>query len=241
MKTALRALALVALVAASACTSDSKSSGGGGSTTTTWVGLVQGSDGVESGSLSVTAQTASPAMGRPGGGISLAAGDVTATGIYKRVTPTAATVDLSGTYNPDSDQLDLAGSGYTFTGGFDGQSRLEGNFTGPNGDGNFVTEKQTGSAQVFCGTYSGDDSGTWSFVVSNGTLHGQAQSDVEGVAAIPLDGTVNSQGHVTIYAPGSTTVVLATGDVTGTSASGDWTDPESGDTGTWTSSSSCAP
>jgi len=198
MKTALRALALVALVAAGACTSES-TTGGGGGTTTTWVGLVQGSDGVESGSLSVTAQTASPAMGRPGGGISLAAGDVTATGTYKRVTPTAATLDLSGTYNPDGNSLDLAGSGYTFTGSFDGQSRLEGNFTGPGGDGNFVTEKDTGAAQVYCGTFSGGDSGTWSFVIQDGEVHGQAQSSTGG-GAIALDGIV-SGNNITIYFP----------------------------------------
>jgi len=236
MKTALRALALAALVAAGACSSDSKSSGGGGSTTTTWVGLVQGSDGVESGSLSVTAQTASPAIGRPGGGISLAAGDVTATGTYKRVTPTAGTVDLSGTYNPDGNSLDISGSGYTFTGGFDGQSRLEGNFTGPNGDGNFVTEKNTGAAKVYCGTFSGTDSGTWSFVVTGTALHGQAQSSSAGSQAIPLDGVV-SGNNITIYIPG-TTQTLATGTVNGTTASGTW-DDQQGDSGDWTGSSTC--
>jgi hypothetical protein len=222
MKTALPALALVALVAAGACTGDSNGGGGGGATTTSWVGLVQGSDGVESGSLSVTAQTASPAMGRPGGGISLAAGDVTATGIYSRFDPNPGTVDLSGTYNPDSDDLSLAGSGYTFTGTFDGQSRLEGNFTGPSGDGNFVTEKDDGSGQVFCGDFTGDDSGTWTFVVINGQVHGQAQSSTPDSPAIPLDGVVNAQGQVTIYVPGSTTQVLATGTIHGTTASGDW-------------------
>ena len=64
MKTALRALALVALVAAGACTGDS-AGGSSGGTTTTWVGLVQGSDGIESGSLSITVQTASPRIVGP--------------------------------------------------------------------------------------------------------------------------------------------------------------------------------
>jgi hypothetical protein len=222
MKTALPALALVALAAAGACTSDTTGGGNSGGTTTTWVGLVSGSDGLESGSLTVTAQTASPAMGRPGGGISLAEGDVTATGTYSRFDPNPGTVDLSGTYNPGSDQLNLSGSGYDFTGGFDGQSRLEGNFTGPNGDGNFVMEKDDGSGQVFCGTFSGDDSGTWTFVVINGEIHGQAQSSSEGSTAIPLDGVVNAQGEITIYVPGSTTAVLATGTINGTEAHGDW-------------------
>jgi hypothetical protein len=236
MKTALQALALVALVAAGACTSSSTGGTSGGSTTT-WVGLVQGSDGIESGSLSITAQTASPAMGRPGGGISLAAGDVTATGTYKRTSPSPATVDLSGTYNPDSNLLDVSGSGYTFTGTYDNSSQLEGNFTGPSGNGNFVTEKNTANAQVFCGTFSGGDAGTWSIVVQGGEVHGQAQSSTPDEPAIPLDGVV-SGNTITIYVPGSTTVVLATGTISGTTASGTW-DNHAGQSGTWTGSTSC--
>ena len=237
MKAAFRALALVPLVAAAACAGDSAGGGGGGANSTTWVGLVLGSDGVESGSLTVTAQTASPAVGRPGGGISLAPGDVTAIGIYKRVTPSAATLDLSGTYNPDSDLLDVAGNGYAFTGTFDGQSRVTGTFTGPTTGGNFVTEVSTGTAQTFCGSYSGDDQGTWSFVVSGGEVHGLAQSSTSGLPPIPLNGIVSGQ-HITIYAPGTQTV-FAEGDITGTSASGTWTDPDSGDTGTWGGNTAC--
>jgi hypothetical protein len=236
MKTALRALALVTLVVAAACTGDSTS--GGGATSTTWVGLVVGSDGIESGSLTVTAQTMSPAVGRPDGGIALAEGDVSTAGIYKRVTPNAATVNLSGTYNPRTDQLSVSGSGYTFTGAFDGQSRLEGTFTGPTTDGSFITEVSTGTAQTFCGSYSGDDQGTWSFVVTGGEVHGLAQSSISGSAPIPLNGVVDSQGHITIYLPGTQTV-FAEGTITGTSASGTWTDPESGDSGTWGGNTAC--
>jgi hypothetical protein len=234
MKTALQALALVTLVLAGACSSDNS---GGGGTSTTWLGLVLGSDGVESGSLTVTAQTASPAMGRPGGGIALAEGDVSTAGIYKRVTPSAATVNLSGTYNPGTDQLLVSGGGYTFTGAFDGQSRLGGTFTGPTGDGNFVTEVNTGNAQTFCGSFSGDDSGTWSFVVTNGEVHGLAQSNTSGLPPIPLNGVVEGQ-HITIYVPGTQTI-LAEGNITGASASGTWADPESGDSGTWGGNTAC--
>ncbi len=237
MKTALRALALVALVAAGACTGDS-SGGGSGGTTTTWVGLVQGSDGIESGSLSITVQTASPRIVGPGTGIALAAPTIVeASGTYKRTAPTAATVDLTGgTYNTETKALSVGGGGYLFTGVYDGQSRLEGTFTGGAG-GNFVTEKNTANAQVFCGTFSGDDDGTWSIVVQSGQVHGQAQSS-SGGAPIALDGVV-SGNTITIYAPGSTTIELATGTISGNTASGTWTDPETQATGTWTGSTSC--
>jgi len=235
MKKALRALALVALTMAGACTGDT--TGGGGAVGTTWVGLVLGADGVESGSLTVTAQTMSPAIRHLDGGIALAEGDVSTAGIYKRVTPSAATVNLSGTYNPGTDQLSVSGTGYTFTGAFDGQSRLEGTFTGPTGDGNFVTEVSTGTAQTFCGSYSGDDQGTWSFVVTGGEVHGLAQSSTSGLPPIPLNGIVSGQ-HITIYAPGTQTV-FAEGDITGTSAGGTWSDPDSGDSGTWGGNTAC--
>jgi hypothetical protein len=78
---------------------------------------------------------------------------------------------------------------------------------------------------------AGDDDGTWNFVVSGTTLPGSALTS-SGTAA-PLDGTVNA-GAVTIVNPANPTgPPLATGTITGTTATGTW-DTGAGQSGTWT-------
>jgi hypothetical protein len=238
MRKTLRACLTVGVIVAGGACSDGSSNGGGGGgpTTTTWAGLVQGSDGIESGGISITVQTASPRIVGPGTGIVLAAGDVAASGTYKRTAPTAASVPLTGTYNSGTKALDVSGSGYAFTGVFDGSSRLEGTFTGPTTNGTFVSEKNTGSAKVYCGTYTGTtDNGTWSIVVQGTEVHGQAVSSVDGTR-ISLDGVVSGT-TITIYFAGTTTT-LASGTISGNSASGTW-DNQDTDSGTWTGSTSC--
>jgi len=210
-------------------------SGGG---TTTWVGVAQGNDGIESGSLSLSASTANPSIAGPGGGITLATTNIAASGTYKRSTPTAATVVLDGAYNPNTNQIDVSGSGYEFAGVFDGDSRLSGSFTGPGQVGAFLTEKTAATVRVFCGTFTGDDFGTWNFVVTNLEAHGFAQSATLGPPPTALDGTVDVSGHVIFYLPGGV-IPFAAGDITGTIVTGQWAIPGTNNSGTWRGDTSC--
>jgi hypothetical protein len=171
-----------------------------------------------------------------GNGIALAPGDVTAAAVYSRGTPSGATLNLSGTYNPANNTLSVSGSGYVFTGTYDGQSRLDGTFTGPTTNGTFVTLQGAELAEAFCGTYSGDDSGTWSFIIQRTAIRGQAQSSTEG-SPIPLEGVVAHGSNLTFYLPG-TQQVMGTGTVTtppgeAPFADGTWSEPSPQASGTW--------
>jgi hypothetical protein len=231
-------LALSVLVAAEACSPYSGGGGTSGGGTTTWVGFALGNDGVESGSLSFTASTANPRISGPGGGITLATTDIAASGTYRRTSPTADTVALDGTYNPNTNQIDVSGAGYEFAGTFDGDSRMTGSFVGPGGVGSFLTEQEGATVRIFCGTFTGDDFGTWSFAVTNLEVHGFAQSATAGPPPTTLDGTVDVGGHIIIYVP-NTVLPFAAGDITGNIATGTWAIPGTNDSGTWRGDTSC--
>ncbi len=237
METVPRAFVLVALLAAG-CAPYNGGGGTSGGGTTTWVGIALGNDGVESGSLSLIATTANPRISDPGGGITLATTDIAASGSYKRTSPTPLTVPLDGTYNPNTNQIDLSGGGYEFAGVFDGDSRLSGSFTGPGGVGAFLTEKTGATVRVFCGTFTGTDRGTWNFVVTNLEAHGFAQSATAGPPPTALNGTVDVSGHVIFYLPGGV-IPFAAGDITGTIVTGQWAVPGTNDSGTWRGDTSC--
>jgi hypothetical protein len=148
-------------------------------------------------------------------------------------------VVLDGVYNPNTNQIDVSGSGYEFAGVFDGDSRLSGSFTGPGGVvGAFLTEETGATVRVFCGTFTGDDFGTWNFVVTNLEAHGFAQSATAGPPPTALDGTVDVTGHVIFYLPGGV-IPFAAGDITGNVVTGDWAIPGTGDSGTWRGDTSC--
>jgi hypothetical protein len=192
--------------------------------------VVSGDNGTEAGSLTLTVQTANPRIVGPVVGPTLAAAaSVAASGTYKRTAPTVATYALTGTYDDASNAISVAGSGYSFDGVFDGQSRLEGTFTGPSGNGTFVSGKDTGGAKAYCGTFAGDDTGTWSFVLIGTALSGSAVSTSDPTP-ISFEGSV-SGNNITILLAG-TQVVVATGTIVGNNASGTW-DNGTG-TGTWT-------
>jgi len=211
-----------------ACSSDDNN-GGGGSGTTSFVGtVVGGANNDESGSL--TFDIAGTALAPPAS-ITTMSTSLTVTGTLTLVSPAAGTQALTGTYDDATNQLDLSGGGYTFTGVFDGTSRLEGTYNGANGAGLFVTALDLGNAVAFCGSFAGDDDGTWNFVVNGTTLSGSALTS-SGNAA-PLDGTVTA-GAVSIVNPLDTQgPPLATGTITGTTATGIWDDGQ-GSSGTWT-------
>jgi hypothetical protein len=143
-----------------------------------------------------------------------------------------AAVALSGSYDDATDILALTGGGYTFGGSFDGVDRIEGIMSG-TASGSFVATKAA-SAKAYCGTYDGDDQGTFSFVIAGSVVRGSAVSSVNGPnAPIALDGTI-SGSTISIHAPGSS-AGFATGTLSGTNVSGTWDDGQ-GSTGTWSGS-----
>lgn len=232
MRLPIRSLAVLSgfiALGLGACSSDDNGGGGGGGGNTSFVGtVVGGSANDESGSLTI--DIAGTALAPPASLTANSSASLTVTGTLTLVSPAAATHALTGTYDDATNQLDISGGGYTFTGVFDGTSRLEGTYTGGNGPGLFVTAKDVGSAVAFCGTFDGDDDGTWNFVVNGTTLSGTALTSSGDVA--PLDGTVDA-GAVTIVNPQNPTgPPLATGTITGTSATGLW-DTGAGQSGTW--------
>ncbi len=145
-----------------ACSSDSNGGGGGGAGTSSFVGtVVGGADNDESGSL--TFDIAGTALAPPASITTNSSATLTVTGTLTLVSPAAGTVPLTGTYDDATNALDLSGGGYAFTGVFDGTSRLQGTYNGANGPGLFVTALDLGNAVAFCGTFDGDDDGTWNF------------------------------------------------------------------------------
>ena len=211
-----------------ACSSSSPSS-----VSTTFAGIVTGDNAGQSGKLTVTASTATPAP--PAYLVEQSSpGDVTATGTFQ--IQGGAAISLTGTYNTTTHALSITGSGYTFTGVFDGASRLEGTYTGPTVNGTFVLSKSTGGAAVaYCGTYTsttpGQDNGVWNFVINGTVISGNAVSAVGGTL-IALDGTLSGGTNITIVIPG-TTNTLASGTLASNgSVSGTYDDGQ-GSTGTW--------
>jgi len=213
-----------------ACSSDSNGGGGGGGGTSSFVGtVVGGAANDESGSL--TFDIAGAALAPPASITTNSSATLTVTGTLTLVSPAAGTVPLTGTYDDATNALDLSGGGYAFTGVFDGTSRLEGTYNGANGAGLFVTALDLGNAVAFCGTFDGDDDGTWNFVVNGTTLSGSALTS-SGDAA-PLDGTVAGTDITIVNPVNPTGPPLATGTITGTTATGTW-DTGAGQSGTWT-------
>ena len=218
-----------ALVFGAACSDDGGGGGGGGGgNQTTFLGVISSDDGLQSGEITISVATSSPGVEGPTTVMAFA--NVNATGTHK-LTGTAEA--LTGTYDDVTKILALTGGGYTLGGGYDPSSgRLEGFFTGPGNGGVFVTTESGSGDTAYCGTFTGSDDGTFSFVVSGTDLLGTAYS-TSGGTPIPLDGTV-SGSSITISNPlgGSP---LATGTISGTSASGTWNDGQ-GNSGTWTGS-----
>lgn len=223
-----RALLLGLLTLALACGDDSSGGGGGGGgngTTTSFVGILSSDDAAESGSITLVLSTANPTAPLPTG---IAAVSVSASGSFTVLG--GSSTSLAGTYDEATGALTVSGGGYTFTGAFDGNNRLEGIYTGTATQGTFVSAESDGSATAFCGSYGGDDQGLWNFVIDGNKILGQAVSSLSGTSA-PLDGSI-SGGNLSILFPG-TQQVLATGTRNGSNVSGTWDDPNSTDQGTW--------
>ncbi len=218
---------ILALAAAGtgACSDGGGGSGSGGNTTS-FLGIISTDDGQKSGELSITIQSGSLLVEAP---TAASLSTFTATGSHKLA---GTAVALSGNYDDQTGDLTLTGGGYTLAGSFDGVDRLEGAFSGPGLSGTFVTAKRQSGTAVYCGTFTGDDTGSFSFTVSGTKVLGTAVP-TSGGAPIPLDGVRTGTG-ITIYLPG-TSLVLASGTISGSSVSGTW-DDQQGSTGTWSGS-----
>ena len=206
-----------------ACSDDDGGGGGGGGNQTAFLGILSSDDGLSSGELSITLDTGSPAVGGPTAVTAFAS--VGASGSHNLG---GTAIPLTGTYDAGTKAVALDGAGgWTVDGVFDGVDRLEGVFGGPQ-QGTFVTTKQGNGTAAYCGTFTGTDDGTFSFVINGNKVLGSAVSTDGTVNAI--DG-VRSGNNITIYAPGSTTIVIATGTISGSTVSGTW---DTGtDSGTW--------
>ena len=185
MITSLTALTGFIALGLGGCSSDDNGGGGGGGTSSFVGTVVGGTNHDESGGL--TFAIAGTALTPPASFTTMFSATFTVTGTLTLVSPAAGSHALTGTYDPATDLLALSGGGYTFNGLFDGNSLLEGNYTGNNGAGFFVAALSTGGAQAFCGTFAGDDDGTWNFVVNGTVLSGRALNT--SGTLISLDGT----------------------------------------------------
>ncbi len=197
------------------CKKDDPASAEGQSTT--YAGTF--ANGTESGSM-----TYSAAAGKT------SSTDGAVTGSIKLVSPTTATITVSGTFTGTT--LTITGGGYTFTGTLSG-STISGSYTGPNGPGSFTTQVSTNSsAKIYVGTYTtqvtGRVNGTFNMVINGSVVTGIVGSSTgSGQFGGTLSGTA-----ITIFNPAAPTVTIATGVVAGTTVSGTYDDRQ-GDHGVW--------
>lgn len=121
---------------------DSTPTSPGTSNPTTYVGTLGNS--AEAGTMTLTFQSA-PSKA------AYSAASVPITGSIKIG---GTTINLTGTYDPDTDNLTVAGGEYTFTGHWSSGS-ITGSYTGPNGAGSFTAQgaESAGAVKVYNGTY----------------------------------------------------------------------------------------
>ncbi len=223
-----RFLALTSLLAiAAACGGDGDGGGGPNNNQTTFAGIISSDDGQSSGSVEFVVETGAPAP--PAGAAGLRS-PVNLTGTVTF----GGTSSLTGSYDPATGDLAATGGGFTFGGTYDGNGGLSGAWTGPGGaQGTFVTTSGNAPA-VFCGTYDEDDdgsiNGTFSFFISGGSITGEAYPQ-DGSGVIPLAGSANGNGNLTITTQGQT---IATGTRNGNDVSGSYDTGSS--SGTWSGS-----
>jgi hypothetical protein len=144
------------------------------------------------------------------------------------VAPAASTHALIGMYEDSSMVIAATGDGYNFGGIYDGASHLEGAMTGA-AMGTFVAIRDDdNNSVVYCGTFTGDDEGTWNFTIEDNSMYGSYITTGSDTGV--LEGTV-SGNTLTITEGG---VQIATGTRNGDNVSGTWN--SGGGSGTWTGS-----
>ncbi len=156
--------------------------------------------------------------------------DGAVTGSIKLVSPTTATITITGTLTGTT--LTFTGGGYTFTGNLSGTS-ISGSYSGPNGSGTFTAQLSTNSsAKIYVGTYTtqvtGRVNGTFNMVI-NGTVISGIVASANGNGQ--FGGTLSGNA-ITIFNPVAPTITIATGVVAGATVSGTYNDQQ-GDNGVW--------
>jgi hypothetical protein len=136
-----------------------------------------------------------------------------------------ATLSLTGSFDPDTAALTVAGGGYTLDGTLTAGG-FRGTYAGPGGSGSFTLIAGSG-AQVFCGAYTGQDTGVWNLVVGPSSAAGSIAND-GGTVTSPLACTVSGASLSCQAASG----FVADGTVSGPRASGQWHDGN-GNGGSW--------
>ena len=197
---------------------------GGGSTrsdVSTFEATVAGT-GMLSGKLSVTVPASASDSAAAEGTLTLVGGTVVA---------------LSGTFNPSTGALDLAGDGYAFSGSI-AAGDLNGTYTGPGaGSGIFTgADSSVGVVSVYCGTYSGTRSvaphqvrGVFNMVIApDGSISGVGVDDMgRGSHAT---GTLSGSSISGVTSSGT----AFTGSLNGNTVSGTFHEAQS--SGTWSGS-----
>ena len=183
------------------------SGGGGGATvSTTFKGTAAGAGNNQSaadGVLTVTIVTPTPNPGSP----SAPMGAQAAVAASGTMIVDGGTVDLTGTYDDQTNALTLSGGGYSFSGGQSGGT-LAGNFSGPGATGRFALYESTTTnpVSVLCGRYSrirrgvSTEVGTLNFVIS-GTNVTAIAVNWSGQDSRTLNGTLSNGTVITIQNP----------------------------------------
>ena len=215
MRIGSRWAALAVLSVALACSNKDSTSPGGAGDDGDYRGIFSATDGITAfgGALVITIQSAA------------ASGTLTPSG--------QAGVSLSGTFNTSTKAVSLSGGGHTLGGTINSSGELKGTYSGAGGDGTFATQRGTSSeVQGFCGTFTGDATGTWNLSKRANSLVGAYASDDGDSGA--LTGTLSGSAiSITVSGGGTATGTLTSAtQMTGTWAVG-------GGAGSWTGHSPC--
>jgi hypothetical protein len=233
--------ALAALLLVVGCGDDGN---GGGGDLTEVRGVMSSPTSGNGGTMEYSVESSSLLRAAPALTVAAARAPVPASGTIQYG---GATVNVTGTYDPDTGELVLEGGGYAFAGLYDGTT-LSGTWAGPGDAGTFVSVPGD-DTQAYCGTFITDDeevSGSFSFVLVGGDavgneIQGQAAG---GGATIPLEGAITGEQGTTslisFFIPG-TTQPFATGQIDGEGVTtGSFVLPGEG-SGTWTGSDDQCP
>ncbi len=155
--------------------------------------------------------------------------NATVTGVFREIIPTAANHNLTGNFIDITNVLAASGAGYNFSGIMnDTTGQFQGVVTGAVNCLVIGARDEDNSSVAYCGTYSGDDSGTWNFVIEGNALYGSHTSP-DGDGEI-LTGTITGN-VITLFQDGDQ---VGTGIRDGDNVSGTWNDGQN--SGTWTGS-----
>lgn len=140
----------------------------------------------------------------------------------------AGTAALTGSFDTVTNNLTLAGGGFSLT-GLVSQGAVTGTYTGPNsGSGKFAALDATrNTITAMCGTWSGSGGpGTWNLQVSS---NGAASGVTTGGAGVTLRGQLTGTSLTMTSSEGvNATGVVQNGTVTGTFTGGSFSGSTTG-------------